>query len=166
MSDIKGALTRKLGPLPAWAWAAVAGVALFLYRRHQGAQAAATDTTPTTSYYGPYGQGAYGITGAGQGGGTGGGDPGAGTGSGAPNITINAPGTVPTTTSPPAKTKPGAAPPKRTRNHDQARLPAGVHGKDKKPDVGHKLKPRSGASYHSPQTRMKKGKPLPKTKKR
>lgn len=33
MTDIRRALVRKFGPLPAWAWAGILGGALFLYRR-------------------------------------------------------------------------------------------------------------------------------------
>lgn len=36
MSRIKGALTRKLGPLPAWVWLTIAGGAILLYRRWSG----------------------------------------------------------------------------------------------------------------------------------
>lgn len=35
--NIKNALTRKLGPLPVWAWALVAGVLLYYYRNRSGA---------------------------------------------------------------------------------------------------------------------------------
>ena len=48
MSDVKQALQRKLGPLPAWAWALIGGIALYVYRsRHAvtGASTAAPDTT-------------------------------------------------------------------------------------------------------------------------
>lgn len=36
MADMKRALTRKLGPLPAWAWAIVAFVAVYWYRNRTG----------------------------------------------------------------------------------------------------------------------------------
>lgn len=37
MNNVKNALTRKLGPLPVWAWALVAGVLLYYYRNRSGA---------------------------------------------------------------------------------------------------------------------------------
>lgn len=51
MSDIRTALTRKFGPLPAWAWALIAGAALYAYRSRKGtATPASTDaTSPSTS---------------------------------------------------------------------------------------------------------------------
>lgn len=38
MHGIGDALKRKIGPLPAWAWALVAGGALYFYRQHTAAQ--------------------------------------------------------------------------------------------------------------------------------
>jgi hypothetical protein len=49
VSNVRQALTRKLGPLPVWAWALIAGIGLYMYRaRHApmtGADAASVDTT-------------------------------------------------------------------------------------------------------------------------
>jgi len=56
-------LTRKIGPLPGWAWAAVAVGGYLIYRQRKAAQAAST-TAATTSTASP--QPAY--TGAGAGG--------------------------------------------------------------------------------------------------
>jgi hypothetical protein len=39
LSEIKAALTRKLGPLPVWAWALIAGAAIFVYRSRRGGAA-------------------------------------------------------------------------------------------------------------------------------
>jgi hypothetical protein len=44
MSNIKDALTRKLGPLPAWAWALVAGIAVYWYR-NKGLSLTSSSTT-------------------------------------------------------------------------------------------------------------------------
>lgn len=33
---IRNALTRKLGPLPAWAWAVIAGIGIYVYRNRSG----------------------------------------------------------------------------------------------------------------------------------
>lgn len=53
MSDVKRALTRKFGPLPAWAWALVAAVGLYYYRSRSSsstaAAAQAATSTPTVS---------------------------------------------------------------------------------------------------------------------
>lgn len=53
MSNLKSSLTRKLGPLPAWAWALIAFVGIYYYRTRISAQASGTGTgsvgpTPTT----------------------------------------------------------------------------------------------------------------------
>lgn len=34
--SIRNALTRKLGPLPAWAWAIIAGIGIYVYRNRSG----------------------------------------------------------------------------------------------------------------------------------
>lgn len=52
MTDIRAALTRKFGPLPAWAWLTIVGVAAYVWRSRGGGGAsgggtAATDITPT-----------------------------------------------------------------------------------------------------------------------
>ena len=50
MNDVKRALSRKFGPLPAWAWAAIAGGALYFYRRSKsGAGALGAANVPATS---------------------------------------------------------------------------------------------------------------------
>jgi hypothetical protein len=53
ITDIRTALTRKLGPIPAWAWLTALAGAVYLWRRRAGGAAAATatdtsgtDTTP------------------------------------------------------------------------------------------------------------------------
>lgn len=50
LNDIKAALTRKLGPLPVWAWAIIVGGALYVYRaRHAvGDNTSALPSTDTT----------------------------------------------------------------------------------------------------------------------
>jgi hypothetical protein len=45
MKGIKAALTRKFGPLPAWAWLAIAGGAYYLWRRRQGATTGGSGST-------------------------------------------------------------------------------------------------------------------------
>lgn len=47
ISDIRAALTRKLGPLPAWAWLAIFAGAVFLWRRGHGGSTASAATTDT-----------------------------------------------------------------------------------------------------------------------
>jgi len=77
---IKQALLRKLGPLPAWAWASIGGVGLYFWRRHQAANAGAggLPSADDVGYpggadtYGTYPQD-FGYYGTGSGGGGGGG---------------------------------------------------------------------------------------------
>jgi len=90
LDDIKGAMTRKFGPLPAWGWAGIAGGGIWWYRQHTGAGASSADGgTQAPAYVGPWGQepspiqGGAGIAGDGSGGG-GGDTSGAGAGGGAP----------------------------------------------------------------------------------
>ena len=45
-TGVKGTLTRKLGPLPAWVWGLVVVGVVILYRRHQAASSAAAAATP------------------------------------------------------------------------------------------------------------------------
>jgi hypothetical protein len=55
MSNLGNSLKRKLGPLPVWAWAIIAGVALYWYRNRKGGGlfgglfGAGTGTTGTTA---------------------------------------------------------------------------------------------------------------------
>lgn len=44
MSDLKGALTRKFGPLPAWAWLAITAVSLYFWRSRGGGGGGVTST--------------------------------------------------------------------------------------------------------------------------
>lgn len=44
-AEVKKALTRKFGPLPAWAWTAIGGVGLYLYEAHKANSAATSSTT-------------------------------------------------------------------------------------------------------------------------
>lgn len=70
-------LTKKLGPLPGWAWAAVALGGYYLWKKRQAATAAAAATTSPTTSTGalspaPAGAGSYGYFGPGVGAGGGG----------------------------------------------------------------------------------------------
>lgn len=47
VSNVRAALTRKFGPLPVWAWAFLAGGAIFLYRSMHGQYAANSAATGT-----------------------------------------------------------------------------------------------------------------------
>lgn len=53
MDKIKDALTRKIGPLPAWAWLGIFGIGYYYYKNHiannstSATQASSTVTTPT-----------------------------------------------------------------------------------------------------------------------
>lgn len=50
VADSKNALTRKIGPLPAWAWFGIGGGALYLYRQHQAqTQAGANPNAPSSA---------------------------------------------------------------------------------------------------------------------
>jgi hypothetical protein len=66
-------LTRKIGPLPGWAWAAVAVGGYYLWKKRQAAAAASSAATPTTSTATPTPVAAapsgYGYQGPGTGGG-------------------------------------------------------------------------------------------------
>jgi hypothetical protein len=136
MNRIKAALSRKIGPLPAWAWALIAGAALFFIRRAQGgAVAAGPDQSgaPPPSYYGPYGQDAYPIQGSGA---PGGGDTGTGNPAGGPpQITVN----------PPAPTTPGPG-----GGHHGKRTPKPQNKHKPKPAKAppHKKNPRTPAQKH------------------
>lgn len=45
LNQIKTRLTNKLGPLPVWAWAAITGAAIYVYRVRKGTAAALVDNT-------------------------------------------------------------------------------------------------------------------------
>jgi hypothetical protein len=50
MQRTKNALTRKLGPLPVWAWTIIGGIAVFWYRNRSGSTStASTATVPTAT---------------------------------------------------------------------------------------------------------------------
>lgn len=52
MKKVKAAFTRKIGPLPAWAWLAILGVVVYAYRSRNsalGTAAASTNATDTTA---------------------------------------------------------------------------------------------------------------------
>lgn len=53
MNNVKQSLTRKLGPLPVWAWALIFGAALYIYRSRKaltgGASSALTSATDTST---------------------------------------------------------------------------------------------------------------------
>src|ERR1035437_3363563 len=65
--------TKKIGPLPGWAWAAIGLGGLYLWKKHQASTAAATTTAtpsaslPTSDVTAPSG---YGYQGPGTGGGS------------------------------------------------------------------------------------------------
>lgn len=44
MNNVKGALSRKFGPLPAWAWFIIAAGALYFYRKYQANNATTSGT--------------------------------------------------------------------------------------------------------------------------
>lgn len=50
---LKGALTRKFGPLPAWAWALLLGVGVWYYRNKMSGASSATPQTSTTGSQDP-----------------------------------------------------------------------------------------------------------------
>lgn len=86
MNSIKNALTRKFGPLPAYAWLGIAAVGIWWYRKRQAATGQTTGQSATGSipYVGPWGQQPYPIGGGGGGGNGGGGNGGGGDGNGGP----------------------------------------------------------------------------------
>ena len=55
MDKIKNALTRKFGPLPAWAWLALAGAAYYLYTRYSGSSSSSSGSTTVSSPINPAG---------------------------------------------------------------------------------------------------------------
>lgn len=112
--DVKKALTRKIGPQPAWAWLAEGGGALWLWRRKTaGATTAGATPADSTSSVGvPIDTGGGSGGGGFSGGGSGGGDTGGGSGGGgtvAPPTT-----TLPPDTTPQAPTSPAAPQPTAT----------------------------------------------------
>jgi hypothetical protein len=164
MGGVKNALTRKIGPFPAWVWAGVAGVALYFYRKSQGSSAAAsTNPAGTLGYYGPYGQDPYSggsggaapgdsSTGAGTGAGTtggGGGSPSgsSGTDPGTAPATNGSTAPLPTTPVTPATTAtavvPAAKVAKPKAQHAKPSLGSGIKAQTKKI----KANPRSKATF-------------------
>lgn len=59
LNRVKKALTRKIGPIPAWGWLAALAAALFLYQRHRAATGAGASSTvnvpPTDAQLAPTG---------------------------------------------------------------------------------------------------------------
>jgi hypothetical protein len=53
VDNIKSALTRKLGPLPAWAWLAVTAIGIWYYRSKTSGSTAAVNTTATSPTFTP-----------------------------------------------------------------------------------------------------------------
>jgi hypothetical protein len=49
IANVRNALTRKFGPLPAWAWLGLLAIVVYLFRRSRGTVAAPTETQDTTS---------------------------------------------------------------------------------------------------------------------
>ncbi len=49
IDNIKNSLTKKLGPLPAWAWLLITGVAIYLYRKHEASSSSASTTAAATT---------------------------------------------------------------------------------------------------------------------
>ena len=47
MDRIKNALTRKFGPLPAWAWLGLIALAIYYYRKHQSSSSTGTGSVAT-----------------------------------------------------------------------------------------------------------------------
>lgn len=101
--DFKGALTRKFGPLPAWAWLGILAVVVYLWRRRAAAQASGGGSGSVDTGLGSgSGFDDSGLGGSGSGGSAGVGDTAAGFPSGGTGVQV-APvggfGTVPFSTS-------------------------------------------------------------------
>lgn len=47
IDNIRGALTRKFGPLPVWGWALIAGAAIFMWRTARGQYSSSVDSPAT-----------------------------------------------------------------------------------------------------------------------
>lgn len=72
VKKIRSALTRKLGPAPAWVWLALAAAGIYVWRKHSAAATLATGATGTASIDGStQGIGSTYDTGLGGGGGAG-----------------------------------------------------------------------------------------------
>lgn len=156
MNSVRNALTRKIGPAPAWIWAVVVGVAIYFYRRRTGATQTATDSgaNQTLGYYGPYGNNAYPITGSGGGGnGSGSGDTsgsggsngssngssGGGGGTAPPNVIVNPPANNPASPTTPAPPKPPSG-----KRRPKVGSKAGPHGAIVAPYGSKKPPPKEG----------------------
>lgn len=149
---IKQALTRKLGPLPAWAWLAIAGVAIFLVRRGSGG-GSSTQGAATQNYDAGYSAGygdASSLGGSGSSNGGGGSDGGGGGGDGSTGSTGGTTGTGGggSTSSPPGSKKK----PRRRKKH-----PKTGHEKPHK-HSGHRKPPE-----HKGRTSTHKAHPHPHT---
>lgn len=103
MSNVKESLTRKLGPLPAWAWFLIGGVALYWYRNRKNStstSSAVTDaSTQAQNYEAAFDQGwtdaaQYYDTGTGGGSNGGGSDGGGGSSSSSSSGTEGTTGTT------------------------------------------------------------------------
>lgn len=146
MNNVKNALTRKIGPLPAWGWLVLIGAALFFYRSRSGGASSAQDQAQADAanpaYYGPYGQDNYPIDGgAGTGGGSG--SSGAATGTTAPT----APPTINVNYSPPGSAGGGAA--NTGRGRRDAKPKAQHQGKYRTAKTPANDKPRVPATTHN-----------------
>lgn len=73
-SKVKAALTRKLGPLPAWLWLVIVGGGIYYWRHRNAAASAAVATGTAAGVPAGAGSGIGGSTGSGDSGGGGGGD--------------------------------------------------------------------------------------------
>ncbi len=147
--NIKAALTRKIGPLPAWAWLAITAVAIYIYRKREGSSSGSS-TTPNTANV-VTGEAVYPQYQYPGGGGGGGNDPGGGGGSdpttsgGTPSTSDtplpNIPVTIPPVTSAPptTSTKP---PVLRTAKPKGSAAATQQKGKGETPEKH----PRSGAA--------------------
>lgn len=167
---VKAALTRKLGPLPAWAWAGIAAVAFYIYQRRSGS------TANTTAVANPanvpaFGQDPFPITG---GSGSGGGSNGGGSGSGGGDGTGGGSGGGGAGTTPPGDTAPapppetpagtgaagGTAPPKQQHKSSGSGISKGISGKGRIQTV-----PRSHAVIHKGIAARGRVKAVPRTAK-
>lgn len=162
---IKATLSRKFGPLPAWAWALVAGIGVYWYRQHTAGAAAATDSQATNAaadntegYYGPYGQSGSGeISGGSDTGGSG-----AGT---SPNATPAAAAAPVINVVPPAAGTPAAAAAAKKKAKPKAQHKTKASKGTKVPFKTNKFaKKRSSAAVSNP--RNKKGVTTKKVKSR
>lgn len=162
LDSIKAALTRKLGPLPAWAWAGIAAVGFYIYQRRSGSSNGSNANTAAqnaslANVPGPFGQfpdGGGGSPGGGGDGSGGGSSDGSGAGTSAPgattpdDVSATPAGTSPTGMGPAGPSAPKAAANTKAQHNPKKGTPGGVTKGISGKKAGIKAVPRSSSTIH------------------